>query len=232
MQRVVQGKEGEIAAEWVALSSLRPWAANPRKNDHVVAALADAIARFGWGAPILACRANREIIAGHTRYKAAVLLGLTDVPVRWLDLSPVEARMLALADNRTSEIAEWDDPKLNAVLMQLRAEDIDLKVGTGFGESEVLARIGAPNPDFPRADDDAAVDAALDGLLDPSQGEQQRGTEVPALVYRKWRLAMTAAQADRFDSLITEALDRHGSTFGLVTVLLDNLKRNVEADLG
>ncbi len=93
------------AAEWVAPATLKPWAKNPRKNDgEPVAKVAESIKRFGFAAPIVARKATREIIAGHTRWKAAQQLKLERVPVRFVDVSEREAHLLALADNRLHEI--------------------------------------------------------------------------------------------------------------------------------
>ena len=56
------------AAEYVPTASLKPWDKNPRKNDgEPVDKVAASIQKFDFGAPILARRANGEIIAGHTR---------------------------------------------------------------------------------------------------------------------------------------------------------------------
>jgi ParB-like nuclease domain/DNA methylase len=105
------------AAEWVPTGKLKPWAKNPRKNDgEPVAKVAESIKRFGFGAPIVARRETQEIIAGHTRWKAARQLKLDQVPVRYLDISERDARLLALADNRLGELAEWDTPELHAIL--------------------------------------------------------------------------------------------------------------------
>jgi ParB/RepB/Spo0J family partition protein len=164
----------EAAAEWVATSALRPWGSNPRKNDDAVAAVTESIRRFGFGAPILARRANGEIIAGHTRWKAAQQLGLDRVPVRFLDLDPVDAHLLALADNRLGEEASWDDEMLAAVLADLKAHDADL-AATGFSDqelAELLAeaaagdeRADAPEPELSRADELQAKWATEPGQL-------------------------------------------------------------------
>lgn len=114
-------------AEWVDVADLVPWAMNPRENDGApVDAVADSIDRFGFGAPVIARLANREIIAGHTRVKAAQKLGLDRVPVRYLDISETEAHALALADNRVGELAEWDDKRLREVLSDLDAHGTDI----------------------------------------------------------------------------------------------------------
>jgi len=127
----------EPAAEWVATEKLRPWTQNPRNNDPAVEHVARSIKRFGFGAPIIARRADGEVIAGHTRLKAALKLGLPQVPVRFLDLDPADAHLLALADNKTAELADWNDAVLGSVLEQLRAEDLDLLTGTGFSDAEI-----------------------------------------------------------------------------------------------
>src|SRR5579871_4190904 len=114
----------EAAAEWIPVGELVPWLGNPRRNDAAVKQVADSIKRFGFGAPLLARKANGELIAGHTRLKAALLLGIPRVPVRYLDLDPADAHLLALADNKLGEIAEWDDEKLAAILIELRAAEI------------------------------------------------------------------------------------------------------------
>ncbi|HVY62849.1 MAG TPA: DNA modification methylase [Planctomycetota bacterium] len=153
---------GEPAAIWVALDDLKPWDKNPRLNDQAVDRVAESIKRFGFGAPILARRADKEVIAGHTRLKAARKLGLDRVPVRFLDLDPADAHLLSLADNKLGEIAEWDDEGLAAVLRELQAEDMDLGdfEMAGF-EGDALAELlaeegGGGNPDaVPEAPDEA-----------------------------------------------------------------------------
>lgn len=54
----------------IAVSDLKPYGKNPRKNDDAVGPVAESIKQFGFKVPIVIDRA-REIICGHTRYKAA-----------------------------------------------------------------------------------------------------------------------------------------------------------------
>ena len=61
-------KVEEVAAVWCDIKSLKPWDRNPRRNDKAIAKVAASMKRFGWGAPILARTADREIIAGHTAF--------------------------------------------------------------------------------------------------------------------------------------------------------------------
>lgn len=142
----------EAAAVWVAIADLKPWDRNPRLNEPAVAKVADSIKRFGFGAPLLA-RPNGELIAGHTRLKAAIKLGLDRVPVRYLDLDPAEAKLLALADNKLAEIAEWDEALLAEILKEFDPADAAL---AGFDAKEVadlLAEITEPEPFHTDPDD-------------------------------------------------------------------------------
>ena len=102
-------------AEWVKIDDLKPWDDNPRNNQIAIDKVAQSIKRFGFGAPIIARKEDGEVIAGHTRLEAAKLLSLKEVPVRYLDLDPVDAHLLALADNKLGEVAEWDDLKLKDI---------------------------------------------------------------------------------------------------------------------
>lgn len=129
-------------AEWVPPEALHPWAGNPRRiPDQAVAAVARSIEVHGWGAPILARRADGEIIAGHTRYLAAQRLGLDRILVRYLDVDAEHAHALALADNRTAEETTWDEEALRASLDELaRGWDRERVTGaTGFSPGELEA---------------------------------------------------------------------------------------------
>lgn len=135
------------AAVWFPIESLKPWQRNPRKNEAAVASVAESIRKFGFSAPIVARQENCMVIAGHTRLKAAQKLGLTHVPVRLMDLSEEDAQLLAMADNKLGEIAEWDDEGLARVLADLKASGADV-TASGFDEGEIdrlLAELNAGN---------------------------------------------------------------------------------------
>lgn len=144
-------------ARWVSPDEIEPWSRNPRAiTDEAVEAVAASIARFGFGAPIIA-RTTGEVIAGHTRLRAAKQLGLTQVPVRFLDLDEDEAHALALADNRTGELTGWSDG-LGAVMQTLTANAVDL-ARLGWSDAELQELLAAPPVELDEEDDDApAVD--------------------------------------------------------------------------
>lgn len=111
--------------EHVAVGRLVPWELNPRKKQPVDE-VARSIRALGFGAPILAQRSSGRVIAGHTRLQAAKQLGLESVPVRWLDVDDHKATLLAIADNKLGEKAEWDDEKLDALVAELVSEEVEL----------------------------------------------------------------------------------------------------------
>lgn len=128
--------ENEIAASWEDISELKEWDQNPRNNQNAIQKVADSIKRFGFASPIIARKADGMIIAGHTRYKAAQYLKLTKVPVRFMDLDPADSKLLALADNKIGEIAEWNDDLLKSILQDLKDDEIDLS-NIGFSDDEL-----------------------------------------------------------------------------------------------
>lgn len=153
------------AAEYVHISTIVPWPRNPRKNDgEPVDKVAASIKKFGFAAPIVARLETREIIAGHTRWKAARQLGLEYVPVRFMDITEDQAHLLALADNRLGEIAEWDTEELRAVLEGYSTEDIAVAGWDDLGE--VLPMLG-PGDGPPSSDEEAG--AASFGLFNVAQ---------------------------------------------------------------
>lgn len=101
-----------MRTEMLAVDSIRPYEGNPRKNDQAVEAVAESIRRFGFRQPIVV-DADRVIVVGETRWKAAQMLGLTKVPVHVAaDLAPELARQYRIADNKVGELADWDYEKL------------------------------------------------------------------------------------------------------------------------
>lgn len=109
---------------------LIPYINNARHNDDAIDAVANSIKNFGFKVPVIV-NGNNEIIAGHTRVKAAKKLGLETVPVVVAnDLTPEQVKAFRLADNKVGEIATWDDDMLNAELAELADLDFDM---TDFG---------------------------------------------------------------------------------------------------
>jgi len=104
------------------IDELKPYKNNPRKNDKAVKAVADSIKEFGFKVPII-LDSNMEIIAGHTRLKAAIKLKYKEVPcIIADDLTPDQVRAFRLVDNKVGELAEWDIDLLNIELSEIELD--------------------------------------------------------------------------------------------------------------
>ena len=144
------------------LTDIKPYANNPRCNDDAVDAVAQSIREFGFRQPIVV-DTEGVIICGHTRYKAALKLGLAKVPVHVAkDLTPKQIRAYRIADNKTSELAQWNYDLLPIELSQLGESGFDLQL-LGFDADE-LARLldpgvqeGLCDPDEVPAPPDEAI---------------------------------------------------------------------------
>tara|TARA_R110000796_G_scaffold241528_3_gene363153 strand:+ start:442 stop:1023 length:582 start_codon:yes stop_codon:yes gene_type:complete len=100
-----------MKVELVSISIIKPYHRNPRNNEKAIGKVADSIMKYGFNQPITV-DLNNEIVTGHTRYKAAILLGLENVPVVKLDLPKGKITEYRIADNKTSEYATWDNDLL------------------------------------------------------------------------------------------------------------------------
>jgi len=134
----------------LALDTLIPYARNPRKNDGAVDKVAASIKEFGWRSPIVVDE-EMVILAGHTRYKAAKKLGLTEAPVHIAEgLTDAQKKAYRIADNRVAEEAEWDYDFLKIELADLEG----LENLTGF-DAEELNKILTPEATEGLTDEDA-----------------------------------------------------------------------------
>mgnify|MGYP001861146005 CR=1 FL=1 len=107
------------------LSELHPYTNNPRKNDQAVDAVANSIREFGFKVPVVIDK-NGEIIAGHTRLKAAKKLKMKEIPcIVADDLTEEQIRAFRIADNKAGELADWDFEALNIELDGIT--DIDME---------------------------------------------------------------------------------------------------------
>lgn len=144
------------------LDELHPYANNPRINDGAVDAVAKSIEQYGFKVPMV-ITTDGEIVCGHTRYKAAQLLGLDEVPcVVADDLTPEQVKAFRLVDNKTSELAGWDFEAL-----QTELDDLDVNLSEfGF-------------------DDNTISDADLEGLMTVNSGASETEYRVVATCHSK-----------------------------------------------
>ena len=181
---------GRKSIEYRDPATLTPYENNPRDNDASVPRVKASIQEFHFQSPILV-DPDGVVIAGHTRLKAALELGLAEVPVVVVDdLTPEQVRAYRLADNKAGEASEWLDAMLAEELAMI--EGIDMSE-FGFDVPEV---------------EDADLDGFGMGMGDGSEDEVPEVDEVEPTVKRGqvWRLGEHRLMCG--DSTSKEDVDR------------------------
>jgi len=139
--------------------SLIPYEDNPRVNDKAVQKVVQSIEAVGWKVPIIVDE-NLVILAGHTRLKAAQVLGHEEVPVHvGHKLTEEQKRAFRIMDNKSADFSEWDRDLLASEFAKLTDADFDLKL-TGFDLDEIAKMTQGSLMEF----DDPQVDEILDGI--------------------------------------------------------------------
>jgi 5-methylcytosine-specific restriction endonuclease McrA len=147
------------------LSDIKPYPGNPRQNDAAVDAVAESLRQFGFRQPIV-IDADGVIVCGHTRYRAALKLGLQEVPVHVArDLTPVQIKAYRIADNKTADLASWDFELLPIELSALQGMDFDLEL-LGFSKDE-LAKIFDPGVQEGLTDPDDVPEPPDEAITQP-----------------------------------------------------------------
>ncbi len=124
----------QLTTTKIAELSLDP--SNVRKHSRRnLDAIKASLRKFGQQKPIVV-DAKGIVLAGNGTLTAAQELGWTEIQIVRTELEGVEAIMFAIADNRTAELAEWEEDKLNAVLKSLQDEGVDL-VDVGYSPEDV-----------------------------------------------------------------------------------------------
>lgn len=114
------------------IADLIPDPENAREHDDKsVQAIAASLSKFGQRKPIVV--RNNVVIAGNGTLAAATSLGWEEIEtVSADDLDDTDATAFAIADNRTSELSNWDSDALSDMMTKIAsAPDVALEV-TGF----------------------------------------------------------------------------------------------------
>jgi ParB-like chromosome segregation protein Spo0J len=126
----------------VKIKSLTPDPQNARQHDERnIEAIKQSLQQFGQRKPIVVARANDGslvVIAGNGTLEAATALGWSDIAVAEVpsDWDADKARAFALADNRTAELANWNDVQLASTLLELDAVGYSMAT-LGFTPTEM-----------------------------------------------------------------------------------------------
>lgn len=118
----------------VNIYDIKPYENNPRDNEKAVEYVANSIENFGFKVPII-INCKNVIIAGHTRYKAALKLNMSTVPcIVASDLTEEQEKAFRIADNKVAECSTWNDDLLREELKFLNELDMS---SLGFEDWEL-----------------------------------------------------------------------------------------------
>ena len=134
--------------EKISIDKLLLDPANARKHGKKnLDSIKGSLAKFGQQKPIVV-NAENVVVAGNGTLQAAKELGWKEINIVRTDLKGSDITAFGIADNRTSELAEWDDDVLKELLEGLKAEDFDLSA-IGFDDfgKELKEEIDIPIKD-------------------------------------------------------------------------------------
>lgn len=103
----------------MSLSQLHPYENNPRINWSAVGPVTESIEQVGYISPIVVDE-DGVILAGHTRYEALTNMGVKDAEVIVMSgMTEEQKKKFRILDNKTSELADWDEELLKGELENL-----------------------------------------------------------------------------------------------------------------
>lgn len=154
-----------MADEHTTLAALKPDTENRRKhNPRNVGMIEDSLQEVGAGRSVV-IDSDGTILAGNATVEAAGNVGIervriieTDgneiIAVRRTNLSATQKKRLALYDNRTAELADWD---IDQIALDVAAgDDLD-----GLFTPAELQRLLTPFPDVPVPVDSPQMQAGM-----------------------------------------------------------------------
>ena len=131
MSEKISQEAADLTALLLPIKSLKPFPGNPRQGD--VHLISESLAKHGQYRPIVVRKQDKTILAGNHTFKAAKSLGWTHISAVVLDVTDEQAKRIVLADNRTSDLGDYVERSLAAVLGSL--DDLS---GTGFDDNDLL----------------------------------------------------------------------------------------------
>jgi len=125
----------------VPVDNLNHYGKNPRSGD--VSAIAESLKVNGQYRPVVVNSRTNEVLAGNHTLKAARMLGWSEIAATFVDADEDQAARIVLVDNRSNDLATYDDRALADLLESL---DGDLS-GTGFSNGDLAEMLAGLTDD-------------------------------------------------------------------------------------
>ena len=126
----------------VPIETLKPHPQNYRKHpDDQLQHLVESIKEHGIYRNIIVAN-DKTILAGHGVVQACLKMEMKEVPVIILELDPQDTKALKIltGDNEIANLGEIDDRLLSEILKEIKTEDLNGLLGTGYDE-KMLANL-------------------------------------------------------------------------------------------
>lgn len=136
----------DLRALAVPIDSLTIDPANARRHpDANLDSIKGSLRSFGQVKPIVVRAENRVVCCGNGTVSAAQALGWTHIAANFVPMSDTQAAALAIADNRTAELAEWDQVALDSLLATIKIDDAEMQAMLDGLNTAAPAEATAPN---------------------------------------------------------------------------------------
>lgn len=149
-----------IETRYLDIETIRPYPANPRNGD--TERIVESLAAHDQYRAIVVQASTGLILAGNHTYAALMETGAKQVYAHVLECDDDEAAKIVLVDNRTNDVARYD----NGLLLELLNSVSDDLSGTGYDKQDVDRLIAEMEAQFdpvdeesqPRLDERASVE--------------------------------------------------------------------------
>jgi DNA modification methylase len=209
-----------VKVELVVIDELDLDPQNARKHDDKnLKAIADSLRQFGQRKPIVLH--GKTVVAGNGTLVAARSLGWTHidavhVPADW---TADQVKAYAIADNRSAELAEWDDKVLSAQLLDLEAAGFDIKsFGFDYEDTSIL--------EIETTEDDAPDSSQVESRAALGQVWKLGNHRVVCGDSTSSQVVSLALDGNLADCILTDPpynVDYHGGTEDKLTIQNDNM---------
>tara|TARA_R110000787_G_scaffold9205_3_gene32343 strand:+ start:1105 stop:1746 length:642 start_codon:yes stop_codon:yes gene_type:complete len=153
------------------IGELKVLPGNPSQGD--VGAVSRSLEKFGQVKPIVV-NAKGMILAGNTTYKAALALGWEKVAAVTVKMNAKTGKAYALTDNRTRDLAVYDDVALAQMLVSIQ-DDLELFAATSYVDDDVADLLAG-------LDDDDTIDTIVDTNTPQERQEMYEASGIRSVI--------------------------------------------------
>ena len=150
----------EFKTEIISVSKLKPHPQNYKSHpEDQIEHLMESIREHGFYRPVAVAK-DDTILAGHGVVLAAKKMKKKSLPVYRVDLDPNDPRALKLltGDNEITNLANVDDRLLTEILKEIKNDDLDGLLGTGYTDQMLAGLVMVTRPKEEILDLDGAAE--------------------------------------------------------------------------